>query len=348
MTGGTSPAGKWIAETFHGDAAIWDAFVWRSPQANPFATHAWLEASAAEAGAGLDLWIVRKGDEWVAALALPYRTLLGRRVHVGLPLAAYSSILYRPPASAREARTISERHEVTAALLEALEPKYRSLDLMLSPGIDDARPWIWRGWRAVPRYTCIMDLRAAPEPSEAARRHVRKGDEDGLTLSTVWDFDAFWSAFSSTSRRQGFGVGMPRIALQRLAGRLNDAGLAWMATARGRSGDVAASQIVLANPAPGGIFMWVAGTRADLLSRGVSAWHMLETAAEARQRGHARWDLCGADLPTVARFKAELGARLDHYFEVQAPLGLFERFQHAARGLRRAVRGVRPGAVDGP
>lgn len=335
----TAPrAGKWVVERHAGDPGRWDAFVMGSPQAHPFATSAWLEASAHEAGAALDRWIVRKGDEWVAAFPVPSRSAFGQRFYVGLPLAAYSSLLYRPPASPRESRTIAERHEVTQALLTVLEAEYRSMDWLLTPDLSDVRPWIWRGWRAVPRYTAILDLEHDFEPSEAARRHVRKGQEAGLRLSMKWDFDAFMLAFSGTSRRQGFDLGLPVPAVHRLAGRLYERGLAWMTTVLETDGRVAASQIVLALPPPGGVYMWIAGTRTDLLARGVSTWHMLETAAEARRRGHRSWDLCGADMPGVARFKGELGARLRNYMQVRAPLGPAEWAQHAVRRIRKALR----------
>src|SRR5262249_9137974 len=79
------------------------------------------------------------------------------------------------------------------------------------------------------------------------------------------------------------------------------------------------SQIVLSIPDTPGAFMWTAGTRESALSSGVSAWLMVEIAKEARRRGHSYWDLCGADFPSVARFKSELGGELTHYFQADAP-----------------------------
>jgi hypothetical protein len=82
--------------------------------------------------------------------------------------------------------------------------------------------------------------------------------------------------------------------------------------------------------------MWLAGGVRAHLASGVGSWLMLEVASELGRRGHAEWDLCGADLKGVARFKGELGARLEHYFEVKAPLGPW------ARGYGLVKRLVRP------
>jgi len=194
------------------------------------------------------------------------------------------------------------------------------------------RGWQWEGWRATPRYTCVLDLESPAKPADSVRRHVRKCVEAGTKFETTWDLETFWSIFDETRERQGFGASLDRGAFFTLAGRLGEAGLAWMATARTASGDPVSSQIVLSIPGTPSAFMWVAGTRREHLPSGVSAWLMLEIAAEARRRGHRVWDLCGADYPSIARFKRELGAKLEHYFQVDAPRSAFERL---ALGLKR-------------
>ena len=307
--------------------ARWDAFVRESPQANPFAMSGWLHAAAESAHVSLDRWAVVKGEEWVAVLAVPHRPLLGRTVYRGLPLAAYSTMLQRA-SSASE----SDRLESTRRLAETLKRHYRLTSLLLSPTLDDVRAWQWEGWSATPRYTCVLDLVSPAKPADSVRRHVRKCVEAGTKFETTWDLETFWVIFDETRERQGFGASLDRATFFALATKLGNAGLAWMATARTASGEPMSSQIVLSIPGTPTAFMWVAGTRGAHLSSGVSAWLMLEIAAEAARRGHHTWDLCGADYPSIARFKRELGAALQHYFQIDQPRSPIERL---ALGLKR-------------
>jgi GNAT acetyltransferase-like protein len=305
--------------------ARWEAFLARSDQANPFATRAWLLGAAGTVGASVDYWAVLKGQEWIACLAVPFRRMLGRTVHRGLPLAAYSSVLFRAGGGSA-ASLESERLEASRALAQALARHYRLTSLLLMPSIDDVRGWQWEGWRTVPRYTCTLDLASPARPADSVRRHVRKCAEAGVTFDREWDLEKFWNIFDETRERQGFGFGLERSAFFTLAHALGEAGVAWMATARSSSGEPVSSQVVLSVPATPAAFMWVAGTRRAHLASGVSAWLMLEIAAEAARRGHRTWDLCGADYPSIARFKRELGATLGHYFQVDAPRSVLENW----------------------
>ena len=313
----------------------WDAFVEQSPQATPFATSAWLRLACEVADADHEILVASKGDAWIAGVPLVSRRRAGLRVHFGLPLAAYNTWLYRPPTGGSAARATSEHLEVTRQLLGALKGRMRNLSHMLVPSIVDARPWIWEGWSARPRYTYRLDLTTELDPSDSVRRHLRKCREAGFTMAWDWDLARFETVFEETRARQGFGLRLDRERFGRLADGLARAGLAWMATASTAAGEPAASQIVLAGPGRAGISMWVAGARTEHLPSGVSAWIMAEIAAEAARRGHASWDLCGADIPAVARFKGELGAKLEVYYQVDAPRGPLEKGWALVRGLTR-------------
>jgi Acetyltransferase (GNAT) domain len=314
------------------DGVRWEEFVRASREAHPFATLAWLEGAAEATGAGFDLWAVTKGEEWIAAAAVTYRTRAGLRVHFGPPLAAYSPIVYRRIESTTPWSKSTEHARATAALAEALSGAYRSLSFLLPPSIDDVRPFTWAHWDARPRYTYVLDVTRELPVADSVRRHLRKCRESGCTLSTDWDFDRFWEVFDETRKRQQFGIRLDRETFRRLAERLHHAGVAWMVSGM-LGGQMASSQIVLSIPGTAGAFMWTAGTRQEALSSGVSAWLMVEIAAEVRRRGHSTWDLCGADFPSVARFKSELGGTLEHYFQIDAPRSGVERAVRWARSL---------------
>src|SRR5262249_21833640 len=153
---------------------------------------------------------------------------------------------------------------------------------------------------------------------------LRKATEAGTKLVGEWDLDALWRVFAETQGRQGFGVRLTRESFSRLAQSLHDGGLARMEIAVAANGEPAAGHIVLQVPGATAAYQWVAGTHSGHLKSGVSAWQTVESAAELGRRGVRSWDLCGADLASVARFKSDLGADLVVYYQVDAPRGAVE------------------------
>jgi hypothetical protein len=227
-------------------------------------------------------------------------------------------------------------------MIRELRGHYRLLSFLLPIGVDDARPFAWSGWDTEPRYTYVLDVTSELQLTDSVRRHLRKCRESGCTFTSEWDFDAFVSVFDQTRERQGFGIRLGAERFRSLANGLHDDGLAWMGSARSPAGETLSSQIVLSIPGTAGAYMWTAGTRPDQLSSGVSAWLMVEIAAEAGRRGHRYWDLCGADYPSIARFKSELGGALRHYFRVSSPPSPVERalLWLRSRGSGAATRGA--------
>lgn len=334
---------KFSPRRLEGDAdlARWDDFVAASPQANPFSTTAWLLNAGAAVGADLEFLVVEKGDRIVAGVAIPSREL-GGRWHLGLPLAAYETFLYRSRADSHPAGATSEHLEVSAALIGARQKQLRNWSLLLSPAITDVRPWIWTRWDVRPRYTYVLDVSKPLNVSATVRPRLRKAAEAGMTLHGEWDLDALWSVFADTQGRQGFGVRLTRESFSRLAQSLHAGGLARMEIARAADGEPAAGHILLAVPGTSTAFQWVAGTHSRYFKSGVSAWQTVESATELGRRGFQAWDLCGADLASVARFKSDLGAELVVYYQADAPRGAIEKIHGAIKASSRTLRSRRP------
>jgi hypothetical protein len=222
-------------------------------------------------------------------------------------------------------------------LIDGTRGRLKNWDLMLSPMIDDVRPWIWAGWIAKPRYTYVLDLTKPLSLTHAVRKHLRKCQEASFTFDSSWDLDALCSVFEATIERQGFGMRLTMDGFRRISNRLHDAGIALMGIARTAEGEPAAGHVVLSVPGVPVSFHWAIGTHARFLTSGVSSWLMVKTAADLARRGFQRWDLCGADFPSIARFKSNLGGSLVHYFQVAAPRGPLES---AYAGLKSKVRSL--------
>ncbi len=324
------------------DFERWDRFVADSPQSNPFATSHWLKAVSHALDINTDLWVTAGGEEWLAGVPIYYRQRFGRKAAVLPPLTPYNSYLYRPATGSYPSKTTSEHIAITRSLSGAVIKHYSRLSHLLFPTIDDIRPWSWAGWNAIPRYTYHLEPDKDLPVSHAIRKHMKKCDKAGFSISFDWDLEKFWSIYQVTQQRQVFGIGMSRESFFALADTMHENGLAWMASAVSPEGEAAAARIELAIPGTAGIFDWVAGSLPKFLSTGVNPWLMMQIAAKAREEGYRFWDLCGADFEAIARFKSEFGGKLIHYFQISAPQS---PVQKAFSIFRRMISGRQRGAT---
>ena len=325
------------------ELARWDGFVCQSPQANPFASLTWLQTSARLLDCALDIWVAARGDDWLCGAPVFWRRRLGQRVGFVPPLSAYHSFLYSPrlAASRYPSKVTAEHLALSRALAQALMKRYGTVKHLLHWTVADVRPWQWLSWDAIPRYSYHLSLDAEPAFSHAVRKHIRKCNEAGFTLSTDWNLAGFWQLYQQTQDRQRFSAGLDRGAFFELAEAMKGSAQAWMISALSPQGEMAASRIELSLPGSHCLFDWVAGGAPEFLASGVNPWLMRKPRPSARQRGYTLWDLCGADVEPVARFKGEFGGQLVHYFQVESPRPWFWQSLRALRGaalrLKRRV-----------
>jgi|GEM_PF-2242752 hypothetical protein len=321
--------------------AGWDAWVASSPEGSPFATTTFLRAFAGALGAVAEVWILRKGDNRLAALPLLHRKRFGRKSNQGIPLVPYIPVIFGPAvlASTYSSGNFSHYLSIVRRFLEPLAREYGSVNLRLMPGALDARPWLWAGWSARPDYTYIIQLTAEPRFARASRRSIRKAQEAGVTLDLAWDLETHCRLLRGTTERQGIWIGMPHDAFCQAANALAEAGLALMATARDAAGEPMASRIELGIPGTATVYDWTAGTNPRNLSLGASAWLMAQIFDRCAARGWSQWDLCGASYENIAKYKSEFGGDLRATFSLASPRTLPEAFRE--EGLRFASRALR-------
>lgn len=311
------------------DYVRWDQLVTESLQANPFATIAWCKAVSEVLGFGFDLWIVAKGQEWLGGIPVFWRRRFGRPVCMMPPQGAYSSVIFAAAISRASypSKVTSSQLEITANLARSISSHYSSATLKFLPSVSDVRAFQWEGWSASPVYTYVLDVSRELRCDHAVRKHVRKCRESGAVLSLDWQFEWFRGLSQDTVTRQALrsGIGMTYQDLERIACRMRDAGLAWMATALTPDGRPLASRIELGIRGTATLYDWVAGSSSELLSLGGNAWIMTQIAEEARRQSYSSWDLCGANYKSIAKFKSQFGGDLLHGWTLTGPASRTER-----------------------
>lgn len=323
----------------------WDKAVQNSDQDSPFLLTSWLERSAAIIKCKAEYWIADYQGQWITGVCVVSHSRLGRKRALIPMRTPYFSLWVADHCFADNDAEMS--NEVLSAavfqLLAQVVEEYDNARLLLDPSLNDRTCPAKSGWTINAGKTYLIDLSAESIVDRAVRKHVRKCDRAGYTVTFDWELETFWEHYADTATRQGFSTGLSQTAFCELAGGMFDEGLAWMATALSSSGEWAASRIQLVNPDKTRMFDWLAASDEKHLSDGINSWLMMQIMDKARGDGFRYWDLCGADYPSVARFKKSFGGDLIEYLDIQAPKSITNRVMDlgasVVQKLRKAGRG---------
>jgi hypothetical protein len=271
---------------------------------NPLELPGWLEFSSWRTGLTPEPFGFASTPEGPEIRAVLYHDRRGRvRMPRGNP---YLPVVFRSARQHPSGRT-ADWHRVSQPLVDEMRRRGSANQLYLSPDVDDVRPWQWRGFFVSVRYTYFLDAPLAAGDREV-RRMTDKAAKLGITVERVTDPRPVLECLSESESRQGFahGLGVRELAeARRLVG---DDGFRMYASfdREGRP----ASAMVLLHSAGARAIGWAGGTKSDRLRDGASHAVWRTSFEDVVADGATGIDLCGANMPSVAAFKSNWGARL--------------------------------------
>ena len=252
-----------------------------------------------------------------------------RRGRVVLPpLNPYLPIAYEAPVYNQPIRERRHWIDAVAPLVDEMRSRRVADNVVLSPGIDDVRPWFWAGFRSTMSYTTVVRIPAAMSRMDREMvRRARKSAEIGYRLEVGAPAGDVVECMAGTERRKGFSHHFLPEDASLLASLLGaDAARAYVIYAP--DGSPASSVMVLHNP--GGVAVsTVGGTDPRFFADGVSQLLAIGVLEDLTHAGAIAWDMAGADIQGVALWKEGLGGELTVVPRIEP------------RTLRNVLRGAR-------
>ncbi len=185
------------------------------------------------------------------------------------------------------------------------------------PEIDDVRPWSWEGFLAGVHYTYYLDLPFDPAAmGSEQRRLLRKAAASGLTVERTDDVGAVMACLDETEARQGFSHRLDERMLREARAIVGDEHLR-MYLCRTAHGRPASAVTFLHNPGARAIW-WVGGSLAEHLSSNAIGLVLRQAFDDLADAGANGIDMAGANIRSVAAFKAHWGPRLVPQYSVQS------------------------------
>lgn len=322
------------------DRAAWDGLVKQSSQGTIFSTWVWLEcAQAAAGGEARRLGCFRNG-RLVGGCGFVEIRKGGLRKATTPVLSLYGGVLTLGAGPQRPGKEESERNRVVSELAGELSRRYHYVRLSHAPAFGDARPFDWAKWKTHVEYTYVLDLsdpnrlRERLEPS--LQRQIKKAARSGLVVREADDMESFVPHYVATYERQGVAPSVPVKTLVAFYEVLRAHELCRMYLAEDPDGNVLSGCIVVFGL--GTCYNWIAAADPRFKQSGATPflfWSVFE-----RLSGHfARFDMVGANMPAIAKFKRGFGGELASHFVTEKHRSLLcAAAMKGYTALRRAGR----------
>lgn len=307
-----------------GDAETWNRCVERSTDATVFHRQAFLDAAANYADASLTQFVGYNGNEPVGIFPVfelergPVRTVFSPPPRLGVPFLGPATVGMQGWKQRKVAKTNQEFVEGCLSVIETeIDPSYVYLKSVTS--YDDIRPFQWAGFEATPQYTFTLPLKEGKEEllagfSRSLRRYLEPDEDEDVRVEERGR-EAIPFVVDQVKARyeeQGKRFTIPRSFVYDLWDTMPDGSIrTYVGTVEG---DEVSGVITLESPS--GIYFYLGGSKSDVdyPINDLLHWHIIQAAAD---RDVAEYDLMGANVDGIARYKAKFNPTLKMYAELE-------------------------------
>ncbi len=306
-----------------GESDTWNEYVEESVHGTTFHRHEALDLFARQSDTSLYTLVGYKGQEPVGILPLfsstrgPFRSV---RSPPELEVFTLGPALLNLEKLSQRKRERRHRGFVDGCLdwVEAeLAPDY--VDIRTVAGYRDVRPFAWRGYDVSPTYTYHVDLTSPREAilegfSSDARRNVRNVDKTRYEVDVggINGVRTIVEQIEDRHNEQERAYPLDSTFVARLYEELPDDRMrAYTLTV---DGNVAGGIVTIESDDV--IRRWQGGATpdVDLPVNDLLDWHVM---TDAKERGREWYDLVGANLPHLCRYKAKFNPEPVAYYVAQ-------------------------------
>ena len=284
------------------DEAQWNSFFSASVNKVPFSSAWWRNAICELFDYSADYIIVRsKGENLCGAVV--YYTKGKTRFAKHPFLTPYNTIVFSDKFK-NDVHAMNGMREFLDYIRRKYFYPYFVLDVeatALLPGMS--------GWNISSGNTFIVNPVSTVLDNDIIRRS-RRCEEEGFFVNFSFNPEAFTSLYLQTVMRQQIAVTPDKDKFVKFINTLQASGSAWMASCFDPSGRIHASWMQVESDDK--LYNWNAASDSSLMNKGGTSFLVTQMLMEIKKK-YRIWDLCGADIPSVAKFKRGLGGELVPY-----------------------------------
>lgn len=313
------------------------------PQLTAFDTPAFKAAYAKAFSLPEPVYLAATENMAASALVAFFQDTTGKEL-IHPPFVPYQTLGLRYPALTRAGGDYTAAGDLVVGHLLAYLGRYASWKANLPDAIADLRPLALDNPATGSfrfRYTYIVSLLEDPAllRSPGVRKELRAAADQGFTMQSSTDLATFRALHEPLAKARGFFDTSAFDNLDRLTQDLLNQGLAELLLCYSAQNQAVAGRVVVLGEPGGAAYGWLSATTDDAQQQGAGLWFMAETLNAYRQKGFSAFDMCGANLDGVSRFKAKFGGRLVRsLFLHKQPVAGQSRWKRAAYHGKQALK----------
>jgi Acetyltransferase (GNAT) domain len=320
---------EWFEADLTGsDRERWDRFQERVPAGTLFHRAAWLSAMTQTSRSVLAPMVLARDNSWEATIPLffqkkgPLRVCMSPPDGSGIP---YLGPTLGFPESLPRARRESRWLELVRGLLRDVLGRRRNgfTRFILTPTLQDVRPFLWAGFRVTPRYNYLIDLRQEPDRllksfQQAARKFILRAQREfTFREGGIEDVKPLMGALSERYEEQGRRLKLGADYILQLFETMPQGSLRVFLVDGKEGSETGVITIV----DKGTVRFWQGTPRPKGPSSGATEYLLWRVALWAQAAGNKELELVGANTPQLARFKVKFNPSIvSHYMVEQRDL----------------------------
>ncbi|MCD4652300.1 MAG: GNAT family N-acetyltransferase [Candidatus Cloacimonetes bacterium] len=245
------------------------------------------------------------------------RDKFGIKTLANPPLLPYNEITYIGIDSIPVNKQAEYQLEINQTLAEHLRIFSRRAFFALHPNHSDIRGFTGKKFQATPLYTNRINLETwNPADYRSSRKNdLKKMSKYKVTLIEGFNAESLIELADKTYARKGKKLPLTNAEQKQLLTHLekNNTAVQYSLLINDK---LAAVKLTLLEPSTGTAYAWQGYNDPEFLSLGVSTRFTHEMLVLLKEQGYRHYDFCGANVLSIASFKAGFGGEVTVYYKL--------------------------------
>lgn len=306
-----------IVESKNKIDAEWDTFIDNYYSSSVYQTSKWNKLFSDIYGYDYLTLKVYKGDSLIGGGSF---ILKNNKVKLP-PLTPYNSIIMKKSNKKYPGKRIKENNKIINKIISHFNENNIKIDnLTCDKNIEDVREFKWNGYSVEPKYTYEIQLDDLSDLYNnriyhSNRKHIKKKKEKNIVVQKKNDILSCWELWKDTFDRQGLEYPVEKDVFFKIYEFLIENGFITNYFAKYEGVNIAfRTELHLDNSKT--VHDWVAGANPDYFETGATPIILWEIINDFKSMGYEKIDLNGANIRSIAKFKAGFGGSLVNYYNV--------------------------------
>lgn len=308
---------EYIEEENH---QFWDEFVMTVSYSTIFNTSCFGKVFSEATKYSFQIISVKKEERIIAGIMFFYKKVLSKGIVCAPQLSPYSGLLYNFRKTKHIYNNELFHYRICKLIIDELSTKNILINLKLNPGFNDIRPFIWRNFHSITRYTYQINYKDLSEiygrlhtNAKARIKKAKRYQYEFLVSKTGIDEKKLYSLLNESITKNKGKISIDMNRFKRIIQTFFDAGKLIVFSSEINSICVSAyAVLVYQNKA----FIWLGGNKKSHLYTGVSTATLYDALCYLVSHGYNEIDFVGANNEKTAVFKSQFNFKLTNYYQL--------------------------------